>query len=373
MSIDQRVLDIVDALYTAAMDESLWPSALQRLSDLTGSQAASFWVLDGSAQPRLPTFTYINFDPRFIQEYIEHMTPMDPTVQYLVKHPLQSIVHDGLVISERDKERHPYYDWHQRSSDTRFRLVNQICPAPSVQAGVALHRTRKAGRYEAADIEQFTFLHRHIERALTMAFKLGTLGTLQRCSAELLDRNPVAVILLDAHRTVVYRNRAADQLNADGVRIHKGGISLTRRQDNDRLQRLITEALAVDELVRTGNSVMRAARPSAKPPYSILVTPMSRSYPALTALRPAVCVAIADPTLQQPLATQRLRSLFELTEAEARLAVLLASGEGVREAAATLQISYGTARVRLAEIFRKTDTHRQGELVRLLATILTLS
>lgn len=90
MSVDERILGVVDALYVAAVDEVLWSDALKKLTDLTGSQAASFWVLDGSAQPRLPTFTYINLDPEFIQEYLDQMAPLDPTVQYLVDHPSPS-------------------------------------------------------------------------------------------------------------------------------------------------------------------------------------------------------------------------------------------------------------------------------------------
>lgn len=38
----------------------------------------------------------------------------------------------------------------------------------------------------------------------------------------------------------------------------------------------------------------------------------------------------------------------------------------LRSAATKLGITYGTARARLAEIFQKTETRRQAELVRLL-------
>ena len=110
MSVDEHVLAVIQALYDAAMDETRWPEALKELTGLTGSQAATFWVLDGSEQPRLPTLICFNFDPKFMEEYLDGMVPLDPTVRYLVDHPNQSIVHDGLVIGERDKDRHPYYD-----------------------------------------------------------------------------------------------------------------------------------------------------------------------------------------------------------------------------------------------------------------------
>ena len=108
MSIDQRVHEVIETVYEAALDESRWSEALKKLADFTDSQAATFWVLDGGEQPRLPTFLYINLDPRFIDDYLEHMVPLDPTVQYLVRHPDPPSVHDGLVIAEREKDRHLY-------------------------------------------------------------------------------------------------------------------------------------------------------------------------------------------------------------------------------------------------------------------------
>ena len=374
MSDDERVLGVIDALYGAAMDEALWPDALKKLADLTGSQAASFWVLDGSEQPRLPTFTYINLDPGFIQEYLDEVAALDPTVQYLMRHPQEPVVHDGMVITESEKDRHPYYDWHHRWSDLRFRLVAQMSPAPSVQAGIALHRSRTVGRYEAADVERMTFLQRHIKQALAVGFRLGSLGSLQRSTAEVLDRSTVAVVLLDPRGRVIHSNRAADELCAlaDGIRLTASGITLTNKRDNDRLQRLIAQA-ASSVVIDSSGGVVRASRPSGKQPYAIFAAPVTPTYATLSIARPAVCVVIADAAQHEgAAAVQRLRAVFELTQAEARLAVMLATGDGLKSAAVKLGIGYGTARARLSDVFRKTDTHRQGELVRLLLATLAV-
>src|SRR5262245_45262944 len=58
-----------------------------------------------------------------------------------------------------------------------------------------------------------------------------------------------------------------------------------------------------------------------------------------------------------------LRCRFGLTPAEARLALHLAAGETLRSAEAKLSISYETARTHLKNIFHKTGTCRQAELV----------
>jgi DNA-binding CsgD family transcriptional regulator len=117
---------------------------------------------------------------------------------------------------------------------------------------------------------------------------------------------------------------------------------------------------------------MRALRSSGKRPYGFLVAPLSLRDcdPARAALRPVVCVVIADPDRVRTLPVEGLQDAFDLTEAEGRLASRLAAGEGLRSAAQSLGITYGTARARLAEIFQKTETRRQGELINLLLTTL---
>jgi DNA-binding CsgD family transcriptional regulator len=63
---------------------------------------------------------------------------------------------------------------------------------------------------------------------------------------------------------------------------------------------------------------------------------------------------------------QLLRDWYGLTPAEARVAVLLASGLSLDAIAERLGIGANTALTHLKSIFGKTDTRRQGELIRLL-------
>jgi len=101
-------------------------------------------------------------------------------------------------------------------------------------------------------------------------------------------------------------------------------------------------------------------------PFSVLVSPLSRFAFGMTRLHPAVCVVIADPEKRDLLPADRLRALYGLTPAEARLAARLALGDDLRSAAASLGIGYATARTQLTGIFDKTETRRQGELIMLL-------
>ena len=66
--------------------------------------------------------------------------------------------------------------------------------------------------------------------------------------------------------------------------------------------------------------------------------------------------------------TYNLADLFELTPAEANLAILMAQGLILAEASEAQNISQHTARAQLKSIFAKTNVSRQAELVRLVIT-----
>jgi DNA-binding CsgD family transcriptional regulator len=58
-----------------------------------------------------------------------------------------------------------------------------------------------------------------------------------------------------------------------------------------------------------------------------------------------------------------LRKRFDLTPAEARLVIHLATGTSLKSSAKVIGVSYKTVRRQVKSVFHKTRTHRQSELV----------
>jgi len=369
MSVDSAILATIEKLYAAALDESRWTEVMQDFLQLTDSVGATFCVIDGSDQPRFSAFATLQFEQKFIDEYLQGMMLHDPTVQYIVAHPNQRLVHDSQIISEREKDRHMYYDWHHSFSDTRHRLAGMASLEQSVTSGITVHRTRAQGDYHPAHIERFDFLLPHLERAVSIGFRLGAFGAMQQMSFQMLDANPFAIIVLDELGKPIFVNRAArDVVSAqDGLVLSGNGLSSGHHGDNQKLQQLIRRALALanGETAEPAGA-MHALRRSGKRPYSILVSPICQARSLLGRVRPAVCIVIADPERRAQLPERTLRILYGLTPAEVRLASQIANGTSVQNAAEALSISYKTARTQLAAIFKKTATTRQGELVKLL-------
>ena len=61
-----------------------------------------------------------------------------------------------------------------------------------------------------------------------------------------------------------------------------------------------------------------------------------------------------------------LSSLFGLTPAESRVALLLTDGHSTREIAEMIGVKSSTLKSQLSSIYRKTNTSRQSDLMRLM-------
>lgn len=94
--------------------------------------------------------------------------------------------------------------------------------------------------------------------------------------------------------------------------------------------------------------------------------------PVLTEGGPHTVLILIDLATQPQPNRAALERIYRLTPAEAKLAVLLGGGAALAEAAEKLGVSVATVRAQLRSIFEKTHTHRQAELVILIARLSAL-
>jgi DNA-binding CsgD family transcriptional regulator len=90
------------------------------------------------------------------------------------------------------------------------------------------------------------------------------------------------------------------------------------------------------------------------PAASLLI----RTFPQMpvdTNRQPAMLVYVTAPSARQLPPQQLVRELFGLTAAEARLAILLADGSSLLEAAQSMGITESTVRTYSKRILGKTD------------------
>ena len=187
---------------------------------------------------------------------------------------------------------------------------------------------------------------------------------------DLLDRVASGVVVLDRAAHVMFANRAAQTLAAeDGpLRLRHGALSAASPAQARQLAALIRAALLGAPL-----ATMSVTSPVDGRRVAVQVSPVrGRDRDRLAAFRlrdPAVLVFLSDPAAAPDLPERRLIDVYGLTATEARVALAVAAGGALADAAAQLAISLNTAKTHLARIFAKTGTRRQAEVARLVTVL----
>jgi DNA-binding NarL/FixJ family response regulator len=175
-----------------------------------------------------------------------------------------------------------------------------------------------------------------------------------------LDRLPVGVIVVDGTGHTLYLNRRGATLCAaeDGLILGTGG--LCRASSPTETATLLS---AIAETVAGGQTkALSINRPSLKRPLSALISPLPNHLPEGG---PSAALYISDPDDLPLVPTEQLARLLDLTPSEARIARSLALGLSLEDAAAASEVTVSTARTYLKQVFMKTGTARQAELVKL--------
>jgi DNA-binding CsgD family transcriptional regulator len=191
-------------------------------------------------------------------------------------------------------------------------------------------------------------------------------------AAEALDRIVGGVILVDEGGAPILTNRAADRILAanDGLALDREGPSAANPKQTDELRRLLSEAAATGAAkgIEAGG-VMRLARPSRRASLEVVVAPLRRGASPMFACSAATAaIFVADPDARTERPPERLRRLYGLTRMEAEVATRISDGMTLGELGDALDISIHTVRGHLKELLRKTGTHRQVDLIRVLLT-----
>lgn len=182
-----------------------------------------------------------------------------------------------------------------------------------------------------------------------------------------LDCSDVATLLVDGHCHTRFANWAGRELlrRKDGICMHGTMLAAANLPDTMRLQAAIMHICQRGEDVATRPNVPVLALKRAKGRPLLAAIMSGQAAPATTDGNSAI-LCLFDPERDFGPLIEPACKLYRLSPVEARLAGLIANGQSLTEAATVLHIRQQTARSYLKQIFLKTDTRRQAELVWLL-------
>jgi DNA-binding CsgD family transcriptional regulator len=245
-------------------------------------------------------------------------------------------------------------------------------------AFLAVERLRGQADFDYSDVAMLRAIVPHLRNALLVRLKLEDLEHTARQSKSVFDLVDIGVFIVDSELHPVFMNRFAECLikERDGLALtqttlHTADPNITRALRSEVRAAIALHArrphrqLGVEDVAKLGVR-LEIPRVNQKPPLIAIVMPLSvaTNHKSLAPASRAVILVKRHAEAPQ-FDIAELQRRLGLTPRQAQLAVLLAQGITLSEAGKVLGIAMETVRWHLREIFERTGTCRQLDLVRL--------
>jgi DNA-binding CsgD family transcriptional regulator/PAS domain-containing protein len=354
---------MVEHIYDCALMPELWQGTVAEMGRLTRSSMTSIHIFDVATRDAPLAFTD-GVAPDFQRSMQMIYGPMWSNIigipQLKVGEPK---LLDDLIAPEEFLSTRFYLEWvkpqNQRwwAGMVLLRQGNRLV----IQSN---GRTIDEPGYDESDRSMFNRLAPHLCRAMAISDILDLASWRTKALETAMDGLAAGVFLTNAVGDVVYMNRAADALVSAGETIGLHGRRLSPR--NGQASHALDNALRNE----AGSKLQSAqiALPSADAGgmiANVLPVASGERRDILHPLNASHAVFVQNPKQAVALPGEAFATLYKLTLAQNRLVALLAQNLTLQEASAQLGISMPTIRSHLQQLFEKTGTARQAELVTL--------
>ena len=362
-SISPELLSfILGAIYDASLDEAGWVSCLESIRKILDANYASLIVRTETVD-----------DVGLIVSAGNNQASLDPGNPYIAMSPFSGMVPDQLVtigdvLSEKDWRASTYYRDYCEPQGVFHVLAADIVTRDGGVYGFRVTRPETAPDFSRSDREFCSLLVPHIKRALNLHLSINQDRKVSTLYSHAMAQLMVGVVVLDQNGQVIESNPAATAILElkDGLRVVGKQLEASYANDNRKLLGLVRDALTHPHAAKlTLTEAMSVSRPSGRLSWGLIVQSISSDQWTEGKQRPSVAVFVRDSEGRVDPPVRLAQQLFHLTPAETALAIQLANGLSLEEAAEQLNIKRNTARAHLRSIFSKTGVRRQTELVRI--------
>lgn len=363
---------LLQALYDAAADASLWPAFLRDVSVATRGQKAALVMHDADNREHGLALDW-GIGPEMAQLYSQYYGSRDIWMQKAIQHAGGRSLHSGWVATSEevcapeDLYRSEFYNDHIGPIGIAHAMWATVENSRSQSFTLGTYRSRARGAFRPADLDLLRFLAPHMKRVMHLQSYFTELKARQEGWEAASDMLPGGLLLLRASGRIAAMNRRAGEMiaAANGLLVREGRLQAERPGESAQLEDLVAKAEAASSGKGLSPAGAMLISRRAKRPLHLLIAPIRRANVAGVAPIRAV-VFVTDPEGHTRSTNEILRALFGLSAAECRVALLLGDGHAPAVIAEMLGVSGNTLKTQLASIYRKTNTPGQTQLVRLL-------
>lgn len=360
-----QLLNLIGEIYEAALDPTHWDQVLSQLCEQLNIKSAGLLIHDRESGNFSVAGSY------GIASIIKHtyglgLGKLDIGWQVVTRYAEGSAFQ--FASYKETRREHPFfYNMVMRPMKTHYMGGVCIYSNAEWQVGLGLHRNLQQGAFDAETLATLETLAPHFARSMRIQREFHRLRVENFRLNDVLSRVMMGVVIVNEWHEVVYCNPVAEQILTRNPTLILLGKTLVAYNNAE------TAALnqIIDELLQTPKNTSKSlglSHPAKASPLTITCTNIDPNEVLENLVLPAKSVALylADPNLALLIRHESLTEVYGLTQAEARVALMVANGMELKDIAAHNQVSVLTVRTQLRHVFDKMGVNRQQEIVKIL-------
>jgi DNA-binding CsgD family transcriptional regulator len=362
--VDHKALEAASVrLGEAVLDPSLWPELMDGVCRAIDATGAILLQTDVQSNSLAVPFTESIRDT--IERYFASGWYLrDPRARGI------SLLMTGLpvyadadIFTPEQRRKDPYYNEVAVPGGIDWFAAIGFRSGPALWA-LCMQRNSRQGPFNDQEKRVLARLAIPLSEIATLSKAVGRVALASGMNALAEVRHPA--IAIDHFGFVLDANEAMEEILGEDIGVNGKRLVVADPDAASAVERLVAGLATLDGVsVGLGPVVIRRQARSPVIVRALPVPPAAQS-PFLGAR--AILTFTALEPKPRPVAAL-LAQTFGLTAAEAKLAAALATGARLEAVAEELGISRHTARSQLKAVFAKTGTHRQSQLVALLARL----
>lgn len=369
---DEQIM--VDSIYEGVLENPPWRTFLHLLRGQLQCVASGLWL----RSPMLEELKLSLWDME--PEYEKLLEPFMDTYHKNAFLFRSDIAHGEVkffsdVISENDLKKSDYYHQFLAPQNIGDGLQFLIEEPEGLRLWIEMGRSAERPPFGDEEKQICYALAPHLRRALSIYSKMMRSESEADIYSQLVEQLTVGVIILDRDAQVIKVSSLAESLidELDCIKITNDKLRFSKKNDQEAYVASFQKALGqYESSSRPSSTELLRIEPSGGQPIGLLVKCLASNPWYEGKGCPVVVLYLCDSTAHKSTREYFVAKLFGLTISEAALAILLADGKTLAEAAQLLNVTENTARTVSKRIFSKTGVRRQAELVRLILSSVAL-
>jgi len=373
-STSEQTLNVVGGFYDAAAGIQSWSNALEGLQSIFQMSGVIF-EQHAQESTQLIEFESFGLPQQGLDQWQEHFHGLCPRIEFVKSNPAGTISYEDRILSRAEMARDPVYQDFYTPFDVPFFLCTTLEHNRDFYTTLSLQRNAEQGHASERDIHLLQHLTPHLQQALFLRRRLASADREIQVQRQAFDSLSTGMVFLGCKAQVLYLNTSAERSMrlADGIKIRSNRFLFTNPQFQNRLAGVLANGQNTQHKGVVPAPFFLPIEGSPIPLRMDLVS-IARGELRQMAYGGSVSDAhwlmlITDPRQGHARVDRVLRSVFGLTNMEARLAIAIADGTTLADYAAHHEVALTTVRSHLANLRGKMDARSQADVVRLVMAL----